>query len=85
MLLEQRLDDRNYDGLTQSTNRKDETKRKDDVLITDVKIDLTVDADTNNDIIQDNDNNISNERIDHDIQTTYGDRNGLRIINYCDD
>ena len=37
------------------------------------------------DRISSNDNNLSNERIDHGIQTTYGDRNGLRIINYCDD
>ena len=51
--------------------------------------DATVDTDTSNDTINDNDNdndnNRSNERIDHGIQTTYGDRNGLRIINYCDD
>ena len=78
-MLEQRLDNQNYDSLTKSTYRKD------DVLITDA----TVDTDTSNDIINDNDNdsdnNRSNERIDHGIQTTYGDRNGLQIINDCDD
>ena len=91
-MLEQRLDDQNYDGLTKLTNRKDETKKKNDdvndVSIADAKLHVVVDTDinnTNNDTVHDNDNNRSNERIDHDIQNTSGDRNGLLIINYCDD
>ena len=80
-VLERRLDDRNYEGLTKSTNGKDETKKV-DVSITDT----TTNNDTSNDTIPDNDNNnISNERIDHGIQTTYDDRNRLQTINYSDD
>ena len=77
------MDDGNYEGLTKLTNGKDETK-KDDVSI----IDTTTNTDTNNDTIHDNnndDNNILSKRIGHGIQTTYGDRNGLQIINYSDD
>ena len=88
-MLERRLDDQNYNSLTKSTNQKDETKKKNDDVndesITDAKLDAVVDTDINNDTIHDNDNNQSNERIDHGIQTTYSDRNGLCIINYCDD
>ena len=64
--------------MTKSTNRKD-----DDVSI----IDAPVDTDKSNDTINDNDNdnNRSNERIEHGIQTIYGDRNRLRIINYGDE
>ena len=70
-LLGRRLDNRNYDGLTQLTNRKDVTKRKDHVSITDATLDATVNTDTSNNTIHDNHNNISNERIDRGIQTTY--------------
>ena len=75
-MLERRLDDLTYKSLTKST------KRQDAVLITDT----TADSDTSSDsdIINDNDNNTSNERIDHGLQSTYGDRNGLQI-NYSDD
>ena len=74
-LLERQLDDRNYEGLTKPT------KRKDDVSITDA----TVETDPNDDMIHGNDNNTSNERVEHGIQSTFGDRNGLHIINYSDD
>ena len=76
-MLERRLDDRNYEGLTKST------KRKDGVLITDATVDT--DTSSDNDIINDNDsdNNTSNKRIDHGLQSIYGDRNGLQI-NYGD-
>ena len=49
--------------------------------------DKTVDIDTSedNDTIHDSDINTLNERINHDIQSTYGDRNGIQIINYGDD
>ena len=75
-VLERRFGDHNYEGLTKLT------KRKEDVLLTDA----TGDTDTNsdNDTINDNDNDISNGRIDHGLQSTYGDRNGLQI-NYGDD
>ena len=62
-LIERRLDDQNYDSLTKLTNRKDETKRKNDVndvSITDTKLDAIVNTDTHNDTIHDNDNNLSN-------------------------
>ena len=52
------------------------------------KLDEVINTDINtndDDNIHDNDNNRSNERIEHGIQTTYGDRNGLQIINYCDE
>ena len=54
-----------------------------DVSITDevIDTDINLNDDAN---IHDNDNNRSNERIEHGIQTTFGDRNGLMIINYCD-
>ena len=42
------------------------------------------DNENENDNDNDNDNNISNERIDHGLQSTYGDRNGLQI-NYGND
>ena len=85
LLLERRLDDRNYDSLTKSTKGKKETKNDlNDVSITDEVIDTNINL-NDDDNINDNDNNRSNERIEHGIQTTYGDRNGLQIINYCDD
>ena len=73
-MLEQRLDNRNYDSLTKTTKRKKETKKKNDnvndVLITVAKIDEVIDTDINlndDDTIHDNDNNRSNERIEHGI------------------
>ena len=47
-----------------------------DVLIIDEVIDNDINLNDDDNII-DNDNNRSNERIEHGIQTTYGDRNGL--------
>ena len=75
-VLEQRLDDLNYESLTKSTKRK-----------YDVSTDETADTDTSSDnnTTKDNDNNTLNERIDHGLQSTYGDRKGLQIINYGDD
>ena len=78
--------------MTKSTKRTEETKKKNDdvndVSVTDAKLDAVDDTDMNmndDDTIHDNNNNRSNERIEHGIQTTYGDRNGLRTINYCDE
>ena len=91
-VLERRLDDQNYDSLTKSTKQKEETKKKNDdvndVSVTDAKLDKVDDTDINmndDDTIHDNDNNQLNERTEHGIQTTYGDRNGLWIINYCNE
>ena len=55
-----------------------------DVSITDEVIDTNINL-NDDDNINDNDNNQSNERIEHGIQTTYGDKNGLRIIDYGDE
>ena len=64
-LLERRLDDKNYDGLTKTTKRKEETKNDlNDVLITDEVIDTDINL-NDDDNIHDNDNNRSNERIEH--------------------
>ena len=78
-MLERRLDNHNYEGLTKST------KRKGEVSITDATVDTDISSD--NDTIDDDDdnhNNTSNERIDHGLQSTYGDRNELQI-KYGDD
>ena len=81
-MLEQRLDNQNYDSLTKSTKQKEETKKKNDdvndVSITDAELDAVDNTDiylNDDNDIHDNDNYRSNERIDHGIQTTYGDRN----------
>ena len=78
--------------MTKSTKRKEENKKKNDdvndMSITDSKLDAVDDTDINmndDNNIHGNNNNQSNERIEHGIQTTYGVRNGLRIINYCDE
>ena len=70
------MDNLNYESLTKSAKRKD-----------DVFTDETTDTDksNDNDTINDNSNDILNEKIDHGLQSTYGDRNGLQIINYGDD
>ena len=70
-LLERRLDDLNYESLTESTKRKDSVS-------TDKTADTNINSD--NDTVNDNANNILNER----IQSTSGDRNGLQTINYGD-
>ena len=66
-VLERRLDDKNYDGLTKKTKQKDETKNDlNDVLITDEVIDTDINL-NDDDNINDNDNNRSNERIEHGV------------------
>ena len=77
-MLEHRLEDPNYKSLTKSS------KRKDDVSITDAK----VDTDSDNDIINDNDNNTLNKKVtwnEHGFQSAYSDINGLHQIKYGDD
>ena len=64
-VLEQRLDNHNYDCLTKTTKRKEETKYDLDVVsITDevINTDMKMNDDDN---INDNDNNRSNEKIEH--------------------
>ena len=80
-LLERRLDDSNYESLTQSIKRKE--KNMNDVLITDA---ATVDTenDTGSDTDIDNNNDILISKVtwnEHGLQSTYGDMNGLQQIN----
>ena len=91
VLLERRLDDRNYDILTQSTKRKEEinsdlttsTKVREET-----KIDLNDVSITDTENIIDNDNNRSNsrsiygdeERITSNNRTIYGDEERITSI-----
>ena len=76
-VLEQRLDDSNYDRLTQSIKRK-EQKNMNDVSVVDSKVQLDNKNDTDNDTIIDTDNDTSNKHV------TWFDH-GPQQINYGDD
>ena len=75
-MLEQRLEDYNYDRLTQLIKRK-EQKNMNDVSAVDSKVRLDNKNDTDNDTIIDTDNDTSNKQViwfDHGPQQiTYGD------------
>ena len=58
-VLEQRLDEFNYESLTQLSKRKE--KRNDDVSITDATVDT--DSDTDNDTDNNTDNDTSNQKM----------------------
>ena len=80
-VLERRLDDSNYDRLTQSTKGKD-NKNMNDVSITDATVDNKNDTDS------DTDNDTSIKKLtwnEHGLQSNYGDVNGQQQINYGDD
>ena len=77
-LLEQRLDDSNYESLTQSSKRKEQ--RNDDVSIIDTTVDTDFDTDTT---INDDTNDIDNSNKNltwnvHGLRSTYSDMNGLQ-------
>ena len=85
-VLERRLDDSNYERLTQSTKRKD-NKNMNDVSVVDVTVQLNDKNDTDSDTIIDTDNDTSNKQVtwnDHGPQLNYGDMNGIQRINYGD-
>ena len=80
-MIEQRLEDSNYDHLTQSTKSKD-NKNMNDVSIADATVD------NKNDTNIDTDNDTSIKKIiwdDHSLQSTHGNLNGIQQINYGDD
>ena len=82
-VLERRLDDSNYDRLTQSIKKK-EQKNMNDVSVVDPKVRLDNKNDTDNDTIINTDNDTSNKHVtwfNHGPQIiTYGDGNDTNDI-----
>ena len=83
-MLERRLDDPNYERLTQSTKRKDK-KNMNDVSVVDATVRLDNKNDTDSDTIIDTDNDTSNKQVtwnDHGPQLNCGSMNDIQRINY---
>ena len=83
-MLERRLDDPNYDSLTQSTKRK-EQKEMNDVSVVDLKVRIKDSTVQSNDTNKDTDNDTSNVTwSNHAQQRTYSDRDDAQQCTYGD-
>ena len=86
-LLERKLNNSNYERLTQSIKRKDK-KNTNDASVIDATVQLDNKNDTDSDTIIDTDNDTLIKKValnDHGPQSNYGDVNGIQLINYGDD